>query len=106
MSMVEQVGSGIGRIKDSLSVKGLPAPVFKTEGMFNVVFKRSTKNDNIETTQKTTQKILSLIEENPFISQKEIAVSLQNITVNGVKYHINKMKKAKVLKRIGPDRGG
>ena len=51
-------------------------------------------NDNVETTQKTTQEILSLLEENPFISQKEIAASLQNITVDGVKCHINKMKKA------------
>jgi len=74
--------------------------------MFSVVFKRITKNDNVETTQKTTQKILSLIEENPFISQKEIAAILQDITVDGVRYHINKMKKAIVLKRIGPDKCG
>ncbi len=40
IDMVEQIGSGIGRIKDAIKHSKLPAPVFKTSGMFSVVFKR------------------------------------------------------------------
>jgi len=40
MDMVEQVGSGIRRIKADIHEAGLPEPVFKTKGMFTIVFER------------------------------------------------------------------
>ncbi len=40
IDMVEQIGSGIDRIKDAIKQSGLPEPVFKTAGMFSVVFQR------------------------------------------------------------------
>ncbi len=40
MDMVEQVGSGIRRIKKDIREAGLPEPVFKTKGMFTIVFER------------------------------------------------------------------
>ncbi|GCC10022.1 divergent AAA domain protein [archaeon] len=55
--------------------------------------------------RKTTQKILELIKENPEITRKELA-ELINITEDGVKYHLTKLKKQKKIKRIGPDKGG
>ena len=58
-----------------------------------------------ETTQKTTEKILRLIKENPSITNKELA-RLCDITEDGVFYHIKKMKAAGVIRRIGPDKGG
>ena len=58
-----------------------------------------------ETTQKTTEKILRLIKENPSITNKELAM-LCEITVDGVFYHIKKMKAAGIIRRIGPDKGG
>lgn len=42
-----------------------------------------------ETTQKTTEKILRLIKENPSITNKELA-RLCDITEDGVFYHIKK----------------
>ena len=59
-----------------------------------------------ETTQKTTQKILSILKENPSASRKEIAVILGDITEDGVKYQLNKMKKEGIIQRIGPAKGG
>ncbi len=58
------------------------------------------------TTRKTTQKILSILKENPSASRKEIAVILGDITEDGVKYQLSKMKKEKILERIGPAKGG
>jgi hypothetical protein len=41
--MVEQVGSGIGRIKDQMKEAKLPQPEFKTDGMFTVVLHRTVE---------------------------------------------------------------
>ena len=57
------------------------------------------------TTQKTTQKILELIAANPSISRKELSAQI-GITADGIKYHLTAMQKKRLLKRIGPDKGG
>lgn len=66
----------------------------------------------LKTTQKTTQKIngnqkriIELIEKNTSITRKEIAKVI-NITEDGVKYNLNRLKKNKIIERIGPDKGG
>ena len=58
-----------------------------------------------KTTQKTTQKILELIITNPTISRKELAAQI-GITADVIKYHLTTMQKKRLLKRIGPDKGG
>ena len=58
-----------------------------------------------ETTQKATRKILEAIMNKPDITKKELAVVI-GITEDGVKYHITRLRKKGVLKRIGPDKGG
>ena len=65
-------------------------------------------NDKItqKTTQKTTQKILELIRENPYITRKELAKKIDNITEDGIKYYLKRLKEKGILKRIGPDKGG
>ena len=40
MRMVEQIGSGIGRIKDLMEEEGLPPPEFSYKGMFTVLLRR------------------------------------------------------------------
>jgi len=55
--MVEQIGSGIGRMKTFLKKAKLPAPVFKMDGMFTVIFQR--------TVEKTAREILNSMLENP-----------------------------------------
>jgi len=56
-------------------------------------------------TQKTTQKIIDAIAKKSDITQKELAVVI-GITEDGIKYHITRLKKAGILERIGPDKGG
>ncbi|MEQ8550104.1 MAG: ATP-binding protein [Cyclobacteriaceae bacterium] len=52
--MVEQVGSGIGRIKDQMNSAKLPEPQFKTDGMFTVVLYRTVE----ETVEEAVEEIL------------------------------------------------
>jgi len=59
----------------------------------------------VDTTQKTTQKILEAITNKPDITKKELAAVI-GITEDGVKYHITRLRKKGVLKRIGADKGG
>ena len=43
--------------------------------------------------EKTTQKILELIKENPYITRKKLAQEIGYITEDGIKYHLAKLKK-------------
>jgi ATP-dependent DNA helicase RecG len=77
---------------------------------FTIIFKRpELERGSFEgggkTTQKTTQKILGLIKENPNITRKELA-SIIGISEDGIKYYITNLKSMRVLERIGPDKGG
>ena len=58
-----------------------------------------------ETTQKTRDKILELISNNPAITREEIS-ELTGITSDGVKYHIRNLKSEGILERVGGDKGG
>ncbi|PKP62079.1 hypothetical protein CVT91_00695 [Candidatus Atribacteria bacterium HGW-Atribacteria-1] len=61
----------------------LTEPIFDiNDNWFTIIFNRLTKKW-VETTQKTAQKILDLIEENPHITRKELA-SMVGISEDGI----------------------
>ncbi len=58
--------------------------------------------------QKITSKqltVLNIIHSNPSISRNELANKL-DINVSAVRKHIDALRKKKLLKRVGPDKGG
>ena len=67
-----------------------------------------------ETTQETTQEklsksaagILKLIEQNPEITRKQLADKLNDISEDGVKYNLDKLKKMGYIKRKGSTKSG
>jgi predicted HTH transcriptional regulator len=67
--------------------------------------KRGEVKTALQTTQKTTQKIIALIRQNPEITRQELAMELE-ITDSGIKYHLKKMQDKGLLHRAGPDKGG
>ena len=90
---------------------GVPAPEinYAFAGLmvtFRAEIGKKVEETRGKTTQKTTQKILSILKENPSASRKEIAIILGDITEDGVKYQLNKMKKEKMLNRIGSAKSG
>jgi ATP-dependent DNA helicase RecG len=58
-----------------------------------------------ETREKTREKIIRLIQEKPRITSSELADET-GLTSKGIEWNIRKLKKAGLLKRIGPDKGG
>ena len=62
--------------------------------------------DTTQTGSKTTQTLLKLLKENPTASRRELAIFLGNITEDGIKYQLNKLKNQGLIHRIGSDFGG
>jgi ATP-dependent DNA helicase RecG len=103
--MVEQVGSGIGRIRDLMKAAKLPDPVFKTEGMFSVVLHRTVEKTMVKTVEETAQIILNAMKSNPKITVKGLLV-MAGVTRRGVEYQIVKLKKEKKITGIGSTKAG
>ncbi len=91
MHLVEQVGSGIGRIRELMEEAGLPEPVFQKQGMFTVVMQRPVK---------PSEKILRLIGENNQITIVELSEQLGKST-RAIEMQIKKLKDRNLLERIG-----
>jgi len=120
MHLVEQVGSGIGRIIDLMKDAGLPEPVFQKEGIFTVILMRPVIDSGetnkktrvntrvktrVNTREKTREKILRIIKENKDVTTEILADSI-GLSVKGIEYHLQKLKTEKVIERVGADRGG
>ena len=105
---VEEVGSGIRNVNKYL-------PLYAKEGksefieddlfVTKIYLEKSGEELTTRVTQKTTQKIIELIQKNPQITRREMADTI-GITEDGIKYHLNKMQRNKIIKRVGPDKGG
>ncbi len=112
--LIEAWGRGIEKMRSACRAHGIPKPVFRFDGgglwtMFEfakAVEEGTTRKTTRKTTQKTTQRILSILKAHPTASRKEIAVRLGDITEDGVKYHLDKMKKDGLIRRVGPPKGG
>lgn len=110
IKLVEQVGSGIGRMQALLKEANLPAPDFKTDGMFTVVFHRGKEKSSGKTVEKTVEKssrekIIELIKGNAAITTRELA-DLIGITDKGIEYQLSRMQKDGVLTREGSKKSG
>lgn len=125
--LIESWGRGIEKICTMCRDFGIPEPeyivhprdimiLFKANdeyvsemakiktGTFGEQSQKNPKNYP-ETTQKTTQKILELIRQNPEISGSQLAEECR-ISPDGIKWQLKKLKENKVIRHIGPDNGG
>lgn len=108
MHMVEQVGSGVGRIKDLMQQAGLPEPIFQKEGMFTLTLSRPpkvTEKTSLITSAKTSDRILDYMKSNPTITIPQIAQAI-GITERTVQRQIALLKKQGFLIRLRSDKSG
>ncbi len=117
MKYVNMFNQGVKRVQDMLSENGNKEAAFDVSKL--TVFCVEVYSNEVDetTTQKTTQttpqslsnvqiSILEYVRVHPNASRKEIAESIDGITVDGVKYHIQKLQQQGILKRVGAKFGG
>jgi len=110
IKLVEQVGSGIARMRSAMIEANLQEPEFNVEGMFSVSFKRPpnfAKWFALISPQigKTRSWIIELVHRNPSISKSAMAKTI-GISTTAIDKHILYLRTNGLLHRIGPDRNG
>ena len=120
---IEAWGRGIQRMITTCHGAGSPAPKIRYEpGDLWIEFPFSTDylkilaapsphpqiplDNSPVSTQKTTQKILAILSSEPAASRDRIAELLGDITADGVKYQLARLKRLGRICRVGPDKGG
>ena len=115
VNYIEKAGTGINRMKTTIKNHKRKLSMSIQYGVdnlfYSIIFRKKEPTKAIQktaqkATQKTAQKILDLIDKNHFITRQELSKEIGNITPDGVKYHLDRLKKQRLLKRIGPDKGG
>ena len=110
MGIVEELGSGIKKMfKYTPLYANGKLPVIEENDIYRIeipyVPTATTGETSQKGLQKTTQKILDMIQENPEINIEELAEAC-GLTRDGINYNIKKLKAKGRLRRIGPDKGG
>lgn len=110
----EKMGSGMKRMRDICKKENAPYPKIKyTDIHFYIIFRQSREylkmtKPETKVTEKVTEnqrKILEEISKYEHITVKRLS-AIVGISERKIKENISKLKQNKLLKRIGPDKGG
>ena len=66
---------------------------------------KSTKSGVLKKDGETVERIVTLIKEDPKITQKEL-MDKTGLTRRGVEWNLRKLKDERKIRRVGPDKGG
>ena len=119
MELVRELNEGIPRVFREMKEAGLPEPkIVETAANVTVILyngkaaagnsqttESATQTSTQKTTLTTTQRVLELMEKDPYITIDQIAASI-GITRDGVNYQIKKLKNLGQIERDGGDYGG
>ncbi len=101
---------GVKRVQDMLRQNGNKEAKFDVSKLTVFCVDVFSNEDNIaKTTTQTLSDvqiaIIEYIHTHPNASRKEIAANINDITENGIKYHIKKLQEKGIIKRVGADFG-
>lgn len=110
MRLVEQIGSGITRIRDVMNDEGLTPPEFNIDGMFTVTLRRPFDFEKwvekwVEKLTDNRVKILREVHNNHKVTKKELE-QLVGISASAIDNNIDVLKDLGLLSREGSDKGG
>ena len=110
MRLVEQIGSGITRIRDVMNDEGLTPPEFNIDGMFTVTLRRPFDFEKwvenwVEKLTDNRVKILREVHNNNKVTKKELEQAI-GISASAIDNNINILKDLGLLSREGSDKGG
>ncbi len=102
---IESWGRGTLNIIDYCTSTNLPEPEMSEEmnGFLLVIYKYGGGSE--KSSEKSSEKILQLISENPYTTISELAKFL-NLSTRAIEKQIKKLQENNKLKRIGPAKGG
>ena len=113
--MIEAWERGIEHMMDACLAADVPAPLlrYETGGLwveFPIAIAYQLNRIRVEATQETTQettqeRILALLKAQPSITRRELAARL-SVSADGIKYHLEKMKSAGIIRHVGPTKSG
>ena len=115
--LVEKMGTGINRIREECKKHGNIKFQIEADGFFIASFKLKKVREIIpkisdglveKVTEKVTEnqkKILNNIFRDRFVTVKKLS-KIVGISERKIKENISKLKQKKLLKRVGPDKGG
>lgn len=117
----DELGSGMRNTNKYTKLYSGGTPMFIEDNIFKIVIpmenaavlqvgpesmnKETNKETSKETNEEISERILDIMRKTPEISVKETAQIL-DISVGGVRYHINKMKKSGLIGHIGSTKKG
>jgi ATP-dependent DNA helicase RecG len=110
MRLVEQIGTGIPRMRLVMQEAKLPEPVFHFEGTFSVTLYRPVDFEKwvdawAEKLSENRISILRLIRHNPMISKREMQNTI-GISATAIDNNISFLKSSGLLSRLGGAKGG
>jgi ATP-dependent DNA helicase RecG len=110
MRLVEQIGSGITRIRDVMNDEGLTPPEFNIDGMFTVTLRRPFDFEKwvekwVEKLTENRVKILREVHNNHKVTKKELEQAV-SISASAIDNNIDVLKDLGLLSREGSDKGG
>jgi len=108
MGIVEELGSGMRKMfKYTPLYANGKKPVIEEQDVYRIEipYIPTLQGSEIDTTQKSTQKIIDLIRENPYVTTQEMADAI-GIIRRTVAKHVRSLQDQGIIKRIGPDKGG
>ena len=109
---VKEFREGFDRICREQEANGANVPSFRTDEFIlkitvpKVAEKVQKQTGNVtDTSQKTSQKIIDLIKEDPYISTSKMA-EIIGVDRRNIARNIKKLQEQGVVRRVGPDKGG
>jgi len=114
---IEQYGSGMDRIRNALAAQGQPPQTIETLGYgFVLIMKEPAAGGQTEVVKRlgkrlgeklgeTERRIMDILSKDNHATITSIARSLE-ISTTAVEKQLAKLKRQKLLKRIGPAKGG
>lgn len=103
---IESWGRGTQRIIDKCIAEGLSAPVYEYKmGFLYLIFSNERVNERVNGLSETERKVYDLLEDKPYMKQKELSKEL-DLTEQYIRKIIKSLKDKRIIERVGSDKSG
>ncbi|QCX40275.1 ArsR family transcriptional regulator [Aureibaculum algae] len=108
--MVEQVGSGISRMRDLMIEENLTPPEFNTEGIFTVTLRRPFDFDRwvdkwVDNLTDNRVNIIKAIHKNNKVTKRELE-EIVSLSPTAIDNNLDALKDLGLIERVGSAKGG